>query len=150
PLFLLTSLSFGQNANYNDSLITINGTVKDTTYAVGFYNTVVMNKTVGKGIFGEYDGSFSITVKKGDQVGVSVVGYQTIYLTFKDSSYQREYDVVLYLESLEYVGEEVIVKPIKTLEQLKEERSKISKREVPVVTVTNAIQSPITALYVAF
>ena len=150
PFIIISSISFAQKADYSDSLITINGVVKDTTFAVGFFNTVVMNKSVGKGIFGEYDGTFSITVKKKDQVGVSVVGYQTIYLSFKDSSYKREYDVVLYLESLEFVGEEVIVKPLKTLEQLKEERSNISKREVPVVTVTNAIQSPITALYIAF
>ena len=149
-LILFASVSFAQKADYSDSLITINGTVKDTNYSVGFYNLVVMNKTVGKGIFGEYDGTFSITVKKSDEIGVSVVGYQTIYLSFKDSTYKKKYDVTLYVESIEFVGEEVVVKPLKTLEELKEERSKISKREVPVVTVTNAIQSPITALYVAF
>lgn len=149
-IILWGSIGFSQKADYNDSLITINGTVKDTNYAVGFYNLVVMNKTVGKGIFGEYDGTFSISVKKSDEIGVSVVGYQTIYLSFKDSAYKKSYDIDLYIETIEFVGEEVVVKPLKTLEELKEERSNISKREVPVVTVTNAIQSPITALYVAF
>jgi hypothetical protein len=153
-LFLYISfVSFaasGQQVNYNDSLITIRGQVKDTSYAVGFFNLVVINKSVGKGIFGEYDGTFSISVRKKDEVGVSVVGYQTIYLSFKDSAYKKLYDIDLYLESLEYVGNEVIVKPLKTLDQLKEERSNIAKREVPVVTFVNAIQSPITALYMAF
>ncbi|MBD3636656.1 MAG: hypothetical protein HUJ25_04885 [Crocinitomicaceae bacterium] len=148
-LFLSLSLQ-AQKKDYSDSLITVTGQVYDTTYAVGFFNLVVMNKTLGKGIFGEYDGTFSITLKKKHEIGISVVGYKTIYLSFKDSTYQDEYTISLYLESLEYMGEEVIVKPRKTLDELKEERSKIAKREVPVVTVTNAIQSPITALYMAF
>ncbi|UKN02377.1 hypothetical protein K6119_02430 [Paracrocinitomix mangrovi] len=148
PLFGLSQTD--QKPNYNDSLITVKGVVKDTSYDVGFYNTVVMNKSIGKGIFGEYDGSFSISVQKKHKIGISVVGYQTIYISFKDSAYKPVYNVELFLQSLEYVGEEVIVHPQKTLEQLKEERAQIAKREVPVVTVENAIQSPITALYVAF
>ena len=150
-IFLFAAFaSYGQKADYNDSLITIRGNVKDTSFSVGFYNLVVINKTVGKGIFGEYDGSFTITVKKKDEIGVSVVGYQTIYLSFKDSSYQELYDVELFIQTLEYVGTEVVVKPLKTLDELKEERANIAKREVPVVTVANAFSSPITALYVAF
>lgn len=147
----LCSIGFSQKANYLDSLITVHGQVHDTTYNVGFYNLVVVNKTLGKGIFGEYDGSFSITLRKSDQIGVSVVGYQTIYFSFKDSLYRPSYSIDLYVETLEFTSsEEVIVKPLKTLDQLKEERAAIAKREVPVVTISNAIQSPITALYVAF
>ena len=109
-IFLFAAFaSYGQKADYNDSLITIRGNVKDTSFSVGFYNLVVINKTVGKGIFGEYDGSFTITVKKKDEIGVSVVGYQTIYLSFKDSSYQELYDVELFIQTLEYVGTEVVV-----------------------------------------
>ena len=139
-----------QTPNYNDSLITIKGKVVDTSYAVGFYNLVVVNKSVGKGIFGQYNGTFEITIKKSDQIGVSVVGYQTIYLSYKDSSYKESYSPTLYVQPLEYTSEEVVVKPLKTLDELKEERESIAKREVPTVTVTNAISSPITALYVAF
>ena len=150
-LFLVFSLfGFGQQSNYNDSLVTITGQVVDTIHSVGFYNVVVINKTVGKGIFGEHDGKFKITVKKSNVVGVSVSGYKTIYLSFKDSIYQNNYHVDLVLTPLVIQGKEVIVRPLKTLEELKEERANIAKREVPVVTVTNAIQSPITALYMAF
>lgn len=150
-ILLVGSASFAQRANYSDSLITVKGSVHDTLYNVGFYNLVVVNKTVGKGIFGEYDGTFSITLKKSDQIGVSVVGYQTIYFSFKDTVYKPSYTIKLFVETLEFTSsEEVIVKPLKTLDELKEERAAIAKREVPVVTITNAIQSPITALYVAF
>ena len=142
--------SFGQSPNYQDSLITVKGKVIDSIFNVGFYNLVVINKSVGKGIFGESNGTFSITVKKKDQIGISVVGYQTIYLSFKDSSYHKVNNIEVYLQPLEFTSEEVIITPIKTLDQLKEERANIAKREVPVVTVTSAISSPITALYVAF
>ena len=150
-IFLLfcSVISYGQS-NANDSLITIKGRVVDTTYNVGFYNLVVLNKSVGKGNFGQYDGTFTISVKKSDTIGISVSGYKTIYWSFADSSYQRVYKPKFYLESIEYQSEEVMVVPLKTLEELKEERSNISKREVPTVTVANAIQSPITALYMAF
>lgn len=151
-LFLISfvaSISYGQTSA-NDSLVTIKGKVKDTTYNVGFYNLLVLNKSVGKGNFGQYDGSFTISVKKSDTIGISVSGYQTIYISYADSAYQRFYRPTLYLETLEFEGEEVEVKPLKTLEELKEERASISKREVPTVTVTNAFQSPITALYMAF
>jgi hypothetical protein len=137
-------------ANYQDSLVTVNGSVEDSIFNVGFYDLVVVNKSVGKGIFGNSDGSFSITVKKKDKIGISVVGYQTIYLSFADSAYKKVYNVNLFIESLEFTGAEVIVKPLKTLDQLKEEREAIAKREIPVVTITNAISSPITALYMAF
>ena len=107
-LFLVFSLfGFGQQSNYNDSLVTITGQVVDTIHSVGFYNVVVINKTVGKGIFGEHDGKFKITVKKSNVVGVSVSGYKTIYLSFKDSIYQNNYHVDLVLTPLVIQGKEV-------------------------------------------
>lgn len=151
-LLLLTFsvFGFGQQPDYNDSLITIKGKVVDTSFAVGFYNIVVVDKSVGRGVFGQYNGAFEIQIKKGDRVAVSVVGYQTVYLSYADSSYQSVFRPTLYVQPLEYTSEAVVVKPLKTLEELQEEREKIAKREVPKVTVTNAIQSPITALYMAF
>ncbi|MBK9191017.1 MAG: hypothetical protein IPM77_05575 [Crocinitomicaceae bacterium] len=134
----------------NDSLITIRGTVIDTTTSVGFYNMMVVNKTAGKGIFGDYHGTFEITVNKNDLVAVSVVGYQTVNLSFKNKPYQPVYEVTIYLKMLAYSSDEVIVTPYKTLEELQEERANIAKREVPTVTLENAFTSPITALYMAF
>jgi len=148
--FLFCLVGFNQQPDYNDSLITIKGKVVDTSFAVGFYNLVVVNKSVGRGVFGKYNGTFEIQVKKGDRIAVSVVGYQTMFLSYADSSYKTVFTPTLYIQPLEYSSEEVVVKPLKTLEQLKEERESIAKREVPTVTVTNAIQSPITALYMAF
>jgi hypothetical protein len=136
--------------NYNDSLITIKGRVIDTTQVVGFYNVMIVNKTAGKGIFGSYDGSFKITVKKSDLVGLSVTGYKTQYLSFKDKKFKKEYDVTIYLDMISFTAQKVEVKPYKSLQELQEERASISKREVPQVTGVNVLQSPITALYMQF
>ncbi len=145
----MTAVIYGQ-ANYNDSLITVKGRVVDTAYDVGFYNLVVIDKTLGQGIFGDYNGNFSITVKKSDEIGISVTGYKTLYISYKDSAYKKTYNNTFYIETLEYMGQTVDVRPLKTLSELQEERASIAKREVPTVTVTSAIRSPITALYLAF
>ncbi|MCH2234885.1 MAG: hypothetical protein MK078_11600 [Crocinitomicaceae bacterium] len=149
-IFLYSSIGLSQSPNYNDSLVTINGTVLDTTASISFFDMVVIDKTTGKGIFGDYSGKFTIQVKKGDLVGVSVVGYEGQTFTYKDSSYKPVYNITLYLQTRMVVGNEVVVKPLKTLEQLKEERENIVKREVPTISGVSALQSPITALYMAF
>lgn len=161
-IFLFSILLFGATVlsaqtdstvvkpNYNDSLITIKGRVVDTTQLVSFYNVMIVNKTAGKGIFGGYDGTFKITVKKSDLVGLSVTGYKTEYLSFKDKKYKKEYNVTVYLDMISFTAEKVEVKPYKTLQELQEERASIAKREVPQVTGVNVLQSPITALYMQF
>jgi hypothetical protein len=157
-IHLFCCLSFVTNAqsdslvvpNYNDSLITITGKVFDTSQFVSFYNVMIVNKTAGKGIFGGYDGNFTITVKKSDLIGLSVTGYKTNYLSFKNKPYKKEYVVTVYLDLISYESEEVVVQPYKTLEELKEERAAISKREIPKITGVNVLQSPITALYMQF
>ena len=148
-------LSFGQSdslvvPNYNDSLITIVGKVVDTSKYVSFYNVMIVNKTAGKGIFGSYDGTFKITVKKSDLVGLSVTGYKTQYLSFKNRTYKKQYNVTLYLDMISFTAEKVEVTPYKTLAELQKERAAIAKREIPKVTVSSAFSSPITALYMTF
>lgn len=149
-LYLFPFLVLAQDPSYNDSLITIKGQVLDTNYNVGSYSALILNKSTGKGFFGNYDGSFTIKVKKSDLIGVSVQGYKTVYISYADSTFKSVYKNVFYLRELSYQAKEVIVRPMKTLEELKEERALIEKREVPELKAVNAISSPITALYVAF
>ena len=149
---VIISSSFAQEStpNYDDSLITVSGRVIDTSKSISFYNVMVINQTVGKGIFGNFDGTFSITFKKSHKIAISVTGYKTQYFSFKNRPYQSNYDLTVYIALNEFSAKPVEVKPLKTLAELQEERAKIAKRELPQVTVANAIQSPITALYVAF
>jgi hypothetical protein len=149
-LLLVPFVGMSQVKTENDSLITVRGRVIDPTKTVAFYNMVVVNKALGKGIFGDYNGEFEITLPKGDPVGISVVGYNSVTLSFADSAYKPVYEVTVHLKMLSFTGSEVVVTPLKSLEELQEERASIAKREVPVVTMENALTSPITALYIAF
>ena len=56
----------------------------------------------------------------------------------------------MHLQLLSFTAKPVDVQPLKTLAELKEERAAIEKRVVPQLSGVNAIQSPITALYMAF
>jgi hypothetical protein len=58
--------------------------------------------------------------------------------------------VLAYIERLPQETPEVIVRPLKTLEQIKEERENLALRETRTVTGVSVLQSPITALYQAF
>lgn len=148
--FISLFCGYSQGPNYNDSIVTIKGQVIDTNYRVGSFNVVILNKSTGRGVFGNYNGSFSIDAKKSDVIGISIHGYKTIYVSYADSAYHRVYRDNFYAQELAYQAQEVIVRPIKSLEELKEERAAIEKRKLPEVTAVNAISSPITALYVAF
>jgi hypothetical protein len=44
----------------------------------------------------------------------------------------------------------VVIKPLKSLQQIKEEREALAMRETKTVTGVNVLESPITALYEAF
>lgn len=147
-IFSLSNVVLSQN--YNDSTIVIRGRVIDSIYNVRSFNTVILNKSTGKGSFGNYDGSFEIRVKKSDRIGIAVHGYKTINISYKDSVYRPFYRSTFYIQELSYEGQEVIVRPLKTLEELKEERASLEKRPVPELSPVSAISSPITALYVAF
>ena len=58
--------------------------------------------------------------------------------------------VEAYIERLPQEVQEIIVRPLKTLEEIKEEREALALRETRTVTGVNVLQSPITALYQAF
>ncbi|NDC28982.1 MAG: hypothetical protein EBZ94_06570, partial [Crocinitomicaceae bacterium] len=58
--------------------------------------------------------------------------------------------VIAYIEKIPQEIQEVIVRPLKTLSQIKEDRQALSMRETRLVTGISILESPITALYQAF
>lgn len=125
------------------------GSIKDTTNKQGFYNVFIVNKSAGRGVFGKPDGTFSIQVNPGDSVFFRVTGYQTLKLhVIADSSCKHEFHV--FVNPLEYKKQDVVVYPVKTLNQLKEERERLAQVETRLVTGFESLKSPITALYQEF
>lgn len=125
------------------------GSLRDTTSRQGFYNIFIVNKTAGRGVFGKPDGTFSITVSPGDSIFFTITGYETVKLkVVADSTCKHEFKS--FLKMTEYRKEEVVVYPVKTLTQIKEERERLAQTETRMVTGYQALQSPITALYQEF
>ena len=110
---------------------------------------MVINRTSGKGVFGSPNGHFNAYVKDGDSISLSVKGYPIINLIIKaDSNCQSLSNY--FIEGKVQEVEQVIVKPLKSIQQIKEERAALAMRETKRVTGLEAFQSPITALYQTF
>jgi len=53
----------------------VSGRVEDTMNRDMFYNLMVINKTTGRGVFGQPNGYFSVYVRPGDKIALSTKGY---------------------------------------------------------------------------
>lgn len=127
----------------------VSGKIVDTLRLQNFYNLMVVNKSTGRGVFGQPNGHFSVYASTGDLITLSTKGYPVYQFIVKpDDNCQSK--VLAYIERLPQETPEVIVRPLKTLEQIKEERENLALRETRTVTGVSALQSPITFLYQAF
>ena len=129
--------------------ILLKGKVVDSLRPNSFYNLMVVNKTTGKGVFGQPNGKFSAYVSSGDQIVLSIKGYPKFkYTIIPDSNCQ--FLVHETIERLPQELDEVVIRPLKTLNQIKEERAELAMRDTRIVSGISAFESPITALYQAF
>ena len=125
------------------------GKVIDTLRPQNFYNLMVVNRSTGIGVFGQPNGSFFVYVSNGDSISISIKEYTTVNIIIKaDSNCQVRKQFIIERKPQEI--QEVIIKPLKTLEQIKEERENLALRETRQVTGLEVLRSPITALYQAF
>jgi hypothetical protein len=125
------------------------GKVVDTLQAQGFYNLMIINRTSGRGVFGQPDGSFMVYCNENDSINLSTKGYPIYGFRVKaDSNHQMK--ITGILENKIQEEKEVVVRPLKTLQQIKEERASLSMRETRLVTGIEVLNSPITALYQRF
>jgi hypothetical protein len=127
----------------------VSGRVIDSLNPQLFYNVMIIDRSTGRGVFGQPDGSFSVYVSVGDKLSISTKGYPIYEFVAKPDS-NCQYKVLAFIEKLPQEIKEVVIRPLKTLDQIKEERQALSLRETKTVTGIEVIQSPITALYQAF
>lgn len=148
-IVLIVSLS-GLHVNAQQcSKVLLSGIVKDTMRFQNFYNLMIVNETTGKGVFGLPNGQFELYVEPLDVIVFSIRDYQPVRITVNPSTECRDRRIV-YLNPKPKELNEVVVRPLKSLEQIKEERSALALRETRTITGIEVIQSPITALYQAF
>lgn len=129
--------------------VLFSGKVTDTLRAQNFYNLMVINRTTGRGVFGQPNGTFSVYVSDGDSITLSIKGYPNVNFRVKADS-NCQFKPTFVIELLPQEIAEVIIRPLKTLSQIKEERESLAMRETRTVTGIEVMQSPITALYQAF
>ena len=143
---LFSSLSvFGQQCDK----VLFTGKVVDTLRPQNFYNLMIVNRRTGQGVFGQPNGTFSVYVNNGDSISISVREYPLVKLVVKADS-NCQFLKTIFIEPKPQEVREVLVRPLKSLEQIKEERSALAMRETRLVTGIEVMQSPITALYQAF
>lgn len=148
-LFVLITFFKSQNFAQEKQKVLLIGQVIDTLQAQGFYNLMIINRTSGRGVFGQPDGNFQVYVHENDSINLSTKGYPIYGFRVKaDSNHQMR--ITAILENKVQFEKEVIVRPLKTLQQIKEERASLTMRETRQVTGIEVLRSPITALYQQF
>ncbi len=146
-IFSFLAINTGYAQRCEEVLVT--GKVVDSLRPQSFYNLMVINRTTGRGVFGRPNGTYSVYANPGDSIALSVKSYPIVGFIVKgDQNCQDK--AVYYLENKVQEVAEVVVKPIKTLNEIKEEREALAMRETRAVTGIEVMQSPITALYQAF
>lgn len=149
PLFIVFSILFANVHAQQCDRVLFSGKVTDTLRAQNFYNLMVINRTTGRGVFGQPNGTFSVYVSDGDSITLSIKGYPNVNFRIKADS-NCQFKPTFVIELLPQEIAEVIIRPLKTLSQIKEERESLAMRETRTVTGIEVLQSPITALYQAF
>ena len=145
----LVFLSFFSFAQSRCDQVLLKGKVLDTLNPQSFYNLMVVNRTKGRAVFGQPNGCFSVYVSDNDSVSLSVKNYPIVsFRVHADENCQFLLDTFIVRKATEI--EEYVLKPLKTLAQIREERESLSLRETRTVKGIDALQSPITALYQAF
>jgi len=109
---------------------------------------MIINRTTGKGVFGQANGHFAVYVNDGDSIALSVKGYDLISFRIhadEHCRFERNYTLSGQPKYLP----EVVVHPIKSLQEIRQEREALVMIETRQVTGVEVLQSPITALYQA-
>ncbi len=110
---------------------------------------MVINRTTGRGVFGQPNGTFSVYASQGDSISLSITGYPAVHTRIiADSNCQFVRNFIIEGNPQEF--DPVVVRPLKSLQEIKEEREALALRETRTVTGLEMLQSPITALYQAF
>lgn len=144
---LISALALAQDNPY----IKVKGKVYDPKDSETQYNMMVLNQTDLVGVFGEKNGTFTITCHKNDSISINVVGYKTVGFSFRDSVLKEVYYVEIPLQQIEYELKPVAVFTKRDLNEIQEDIQELGYDEEDyIISGVDAIQSPITFLYQTF
>lgn len=131
--------------------ITIRGKVLNENGEAAFQSLFVVNRRTRIGNFAESSGLFQVTINPEDTLMIGAMSYATKYVSFLDSIPRDTYDIKVLLLPLEIQLQQVEIFAPRTLREIFEEVDQLGYDERDdLVRGVNALQSPITALYMAF
>lgn len=148
-LSLTLMLTFSVFGQVKCDHVLLLGNVEDSLNPQTFYNLMIVNRTKGRGVFGQPSGHFSVYVSEGDSISISIKGYPMVgFRIHADSNCQYKFHA--YIDPVAVEIKEVVITPLKTLNQIKAEREALAMRETRQVTGYQSLGSPITLLYQTF
>lgn len=149
-LCVLAVIFFSHNGfSQNDTdRVRLIGQVYDPYLSDLSYSVMVVNKSTGRGTYGETDGGFNITFNKKDTILISTRGYKLIKLCFADSAYKKVRNMRIKLDLLKYNLKPVTVFAPRDLDEIKADIDQLGyDRKDYLLSPVNAAESPITFLY---
>lgn len=131
--------------------IEFSGTVVDDLSNAPIQNLMVVSKRTQQGYFSGHDGKFKLLSGIGDSLLIASTGYTTIKIAVADSVSKGIYHFRIRLKRLQVVLKEVEIFTKRDLEAIERDIQTLGYDEDDyLMEGVDAINSPITALYVAF
>lgn len=149
--FLILLFLIALSSSETLAQIEIKGKITDSESGQALpYAFVIINRTQN-GVFADTKGEYSIKVIPGDSLLFSLTGYQFTKVILSDTLSHSPQIVNVNLKLKPVKLREFIIKAPKTFDQILSELEKAEKSKVTNKTeVSNAIESPITFLYMQF
>jgi len=133
-----------------DSTIYVSGRVVDVI-GRGIPDLMIINRSTGRGVFGEGDGSYLIQLQHDDVLQFGALGYQSTTISFKDSTLKAQYSYDAVLKRLQVNLPEAQVIAPRELREIIADIEELGYNEKDYkVSGVNAFESPITFLYETF
>lgn len=146
---VLIIVSFFSLATQAQTEITLRGKVTDLTTGLPIPGALVVQKSVLRGTFTDGFGDFVIKAVKTDTLIISLTGYKSQSISYADSV-GTNFTLEIKLPQKIYALRPVTVRPLKTFEEIENDKSKLGSNRLPTLRTTDALNSPITFLYERF
>lgn len=130
--------------------VLVTGEVMDAESRRNLPHAFVINHRTQNGVFCDNQGRFSINVKPNDSLLVSLTGYTMQKVLLSDSLPKERYHVKVSLKLKPVSLRPVSIKAPRTYEQILKELAEAEKQKPQATPLVNAVESPITYLWMQF
>lgn len=135
--------------NLTAQTYTLKGKVTELATGLPITGAVIINRSVNNGVYSDGRGYFTIKAQKSDTLVISMISFQQQKLCYADSA-GTEFLLEIKLPQRIYSTKPVTIRPLKSFEEIERDKRLLGINRIPTLRTTDALQSPITALYEQF